>query len=154
MPLHESVPPPLSVCACNMVTVLIKDDLTLHVSYCRCVCTEVTLPSSIVSSSGRMDPLLSPAPPTAQSGSGMCALPNVCSPSGIKDMPCSIFHAMIDVTMPFDSPGLSAMSTSREMAVQSLHLMPNHPDHVVVCVKGPQAFIMTTQGQVGLLLVS
>lgn len=47
-------------------------------------------------------------------------------------------------------PGLSCTVTavSRDLAVHTLRLMPNNPDHLLVCMKGPQAFIMTIQGQV------
>ena len=45
-------------------------------------------------------------------------------------------------------PGLSASVSCRDIAVQSLHAMPNNPDHFLVCVKSPQAFVMTAQGQV------
>eukprot|EP00602_Paraphysomonas_sp_CaronLab_P007893 CAMPEP_0185035328 /NCGR_PEP_ID=MMETSP1103-20130426/26523_1 /TAXON_ID=36769 /ORGANISM="Paraphysomonas bandaiensis, Strain Caron Lab Isolate" /LENGTH=495 /DNA_ID=CAMNT_0027572357 /DNA_START=80 /DNA_END=1570 /DNA_ORIENTATION=+ len=45
-------------------------------------------------------------------------------------------------------PGLSAGSLAREIAVHTIQLMPTNPDHILVCVKGPQAFVMTTQGQV------
>jgi WD40 repeat-containing protein SMU1 len=47
-------------------------------------------------------------------------------------------------------PGLSSTvaAVSRDLAVHTMKLMPNNPDHLLVCMKGPQAFIMTVQGQV------
>jgi WD40 repeat-containing protein SMU1 len=43
-------------------------------------------------------------------------------------------------------PAIS-VGVARETTVHTLILMPNNPDHVLVGVKGPQAFIMTLQGQ-------
>ena len=47
-------------------------------------------------------------------------------------------------------PGLSTniMSVSRDIAVHTLRIMPNNSDHLLVCMKCPQALIMTVQGQV------
>jgi WD40 repeat-containing protein SMU1 len=45
-------------------------------------------------------------------------------------------------------PGLSSTSAiSSEATVLSVQLMPNNSDQIVVGIKGPQAFIMSLQGQ-------
>lgn len=46
-------------------------------------------------------------------------------------------------------PGVQAgVSVTREIAVHTIQLVPNTPDLVFVCTNSPQAFIMTTHGQV------
>jgi len=44
-------------------------------------------------------------------------------------------------------PGLSAGSLSREATVHTLQLLPSNPEHVLVCIRSSQAFVMTVQGQ-------
>ena len=64
--------------------------------------------------------------------------------------PCSLSLGCPVLSCTPCRPGLSVTVTtvSRDLPVHTMRLMPNNPDLLLVCVKGPQAFLMTSQGQV------
>jgi len=44
-------------------------------------------------------------------------------------------------------PGLMPGTTTRDATLHTIQLLPNNPDNMIVCSKSPNAFLMTTQGQ-------
>ena len=51
------------------------------------------------------------------------------------------------VTVVIYYAGVESWSVVKEVTIHTIQLMPNNPDHIFVCTKSSQAYLMTTHGQ-------